>query len=67
MFGDAMNFAYASNFVKPNEVTVRGACGPSLSCRRDYYVTNDVSIARATLKTEAHFDSLKSSQKKGEI
>ena len=65
LFGDPQNFDYVDNNQKPREADIRNVCGTSQSCRRDYYATNDVNVARASKATETKFAALQSSQKLG--
>ena len=65
LFGDPQAFLYVDENQKPEEAQVRSVCGKSQSCRRDYYATNDVSVARASKKTDTSFAALQSSQEIG--
>lgn len=62
VFGDAKTFVYKQGVVKPADKQVDQVCGDSSACRRDYYVTNDVSVARDSKKTQEAFKSLQLSQ-----
>ena len=65
LFGDPQTFPYVDESQKPEEAQVQSVCRQSQSCRRDYYATNDVNVARASKKTDINFAALQGSQKIG--
>ena len=65
LFGDPQTFPYVDESQKPEEAQVQSVCRQSQSCRRDYYATNDVIVARASKKTDINFAALQGSQKIG--
>ncbi|PVD34907.1 hypothetical protein C0Q70_06188 [Pomacea canaliculata] len=62
LFGTPSEFPYKPGQTKPSQYTVSSVCGNSEACKRDFYVTNNSSIARDTLQAEAAFQSLRQSQ-----
>ena len=67
LFGDPQKFPYVDESQKPEEAQVQSVCRQSQACRRDYYATNDVSVARASKKTAITFAFLQRSQKRGNV
>ncbi|KAL8616814.1 hypothetical protein ACOMHN_017851 [Nucella lapillus] len=66
LFGDAKTFTYKPGMEdrKPSDSQVAQVCGDSQACRRDYYVSSEESVARASKKTEESFEALRFSQTK---